>query len=693
MTVLISRPASGATYSNVFDTLDTAAAPSQPLANPFGTGATVPNRLAFSTTNPLLGVNAPGTLGTPGVAPTFKTVTTTKDSLGPKAVASTNPNDVLLKDNAFLQQQVNDVATPAPKATVLGADGKPLIALGPDGQPVPVAPATGPDPTAVEGAKLAQQLYAKFGQGELPAGNLGGGGISGKYVIDGRPVLLSGDEKAPRTYAFALDADGTPRFTRTITGVDFMGNLVKITMPVSQQVYQTEVTGPAGGEAPNARPLPGAAALTNQTALGDTIPPQFQGLPAAAIATMPGGSEFLKVLDAHDTFAATGHSPSEYDRATASQMLSMAGGPEYLAYLRAKAAQIGVTGPAAPIATPTAAGAAGSAPILDRSNIDPLESSGLAAVDKINAISANDPTDLLARQQAAATAFQTEQSGIGLARGGDMGGGRGASPRGVAGLMGQAIGDAAFQTSQASGTNAQLVAQQEEQRRALTVDAQNAISGLGLNAGALDTDVSRLNLDSVSNYLAQQFADVGNKLNIDNQEAERIASMTQFFATLGQSYEKLSSTEQDAMLSDEMTRYGISKASQDAIKAMKAANKFHPVQFLTGLGQAGATAALGALFASDRRAKTDVQGTPDAELEDLLSTVRPYSFKYKDPSDGSGRYLGGMAQDLQKSEVGRSMVQEQPDGKLMVDHGRAGMAALSGLALVYDKLKKIEESL
>lgn len=698
MTVLINnnRPAGG-TYSNVFNDLGNAANPSTglPAALPALNPTTVvPNRIQFSNTNPLIGAG-PATVSNPTPKPVTpaKVVQTTRNSLGPQADTPLSPADITSKDNAFLQQQVNDASTPVKKPPVLGSDGKPLVALGPDGKPIPTTDTSAPDPKVVEGAKLAQALYARFGQAELPAGNLGGGGISGKYIIDGQPVLLSGDEKGPRTYAYTIGSDGKPTFTRTITGIDFMGNIVKITMPVSQLVYQSETQGPAGGEPPNARPLPADAALHGATALGDQIPVQFQGLPAAAISTLPGGEDFLKELDAHDTFAATGHKDAEFAGMSPADILPRAGGPEYLAYLNAKALVDGTPPPFPQLPPPTAADAAGNAPTLDRSKIDPLESQGLSAIDTINGISANDATDLLARQQAANTAFQTGQSGISLAQGGDLGQGRGSSPRAIASLMGQAIGDTAFQTSQASSTNSQLTAQQEEQRRALTVDAQNTIAGLGLNAGALDTDISKLNLTSVSNYLTQQFADIGVKLNIQNEEADRIAQMTQFFAVLGEKYEALSQGEQDQMLQDEMDKLRISTATQAAIKQMKEAGKFHPVQFLTSLGQAGATAALTGLVASDRRAKTDIQGNPDAELEDLLSTVKPYTFKYKDQADGAGHYLGGMAQDMQKSDIGRSMVQEQPGGKLMVDQGRAGMAALSGLALVYQKLKKIEDSL
>ena len=48
-----------------------------------------------------------------------------------------------------------------------------------------------------------------------------------------------------------------------------------------------------------------------------------------------------------------------------------------------------------------------------------------------------------------------------------------------------------------------------------------------------------------------------------------------------------------------------------------------------------------------------------------------------------------MAQELEKSEVGTSMVVDTPQGK-MVDYGRGLGAMLSAEAMNHDRLKKLE---
>jgi len=103
-----------------------------------------------------------------------------------------------------------------------------------------------------------------------------------------------------------------------------------------------------------------------------------------------------------------------------------------------------------------------------------------------------------------------------------------------------------------------------------------------------------------------------------------------------------------------------------------------------GISSAGTKAAL----ASDRAAKVEIADATDADLEELLELFEPQTFEYADPSaHGAGRFFGGMAQDLQQSRLGRTMVVRRPDGFLGVDDARAGMAALAAVAMIHRKLR------
>jgi hypothetical protein len=78
---------------------------------------------------------------------------------------------------------------------------------------------------------------------------------------------------------------------------------------------------------------------------------------------------------------------------------------------------------------------------------------------------------------------------------------------------------------------------------------------------------------------------------------------------------------------------------------------------------------------SDYRLKTDINELQEEEslslkqIDELLTILTPYTFQYKDQTYGAGKRFGIMAQDLEKSDVGKQFVIDTPVGK-MVDFGK-----------------------
>lgn len=95
---------------------------------------------------------------------------------------------------------------------------------------------------------------------------------------------------------------------------------------------------------------------------------------------------------------------------------------------------------------------------------------------------------------------------------------------------------------------------------------------------------------------------------------------------------------------------------------------------------------------SDENVKTEVQsgGRDLAAFLDELGS--PKSYEYKDPKHGVGRFWSPMAQELLKSEVGRSAVIETPEG-LAVDYGRLIGADLAATAYLNKRINQLEEKL
>lgn len=89
----------------------------------------------------------------------------------------------------------------------------------------------------------------------------------------------------------------------------------------------------------------------------------------------------------------------------------------------------------------------------------------------------------------------------------------------------------------------------------------------------------------------------------------------------------------------------------------------------------------------------------DAIGRDAVQTIREapgYTYRYRDPSQpgaAPGLQAGPMAQDLERTPLGASMVHEAPDGTKMVDSGRAGLTALAASAAQQRELDRMRREL
>jgi len=98
------------------------------------------------------------------------------------------------------------------------------------------------------------------------------------------------------------------------------------------------------------------------------------------------------------------------------------------------------------------------------------------------------------------------------------------------------------------------------------------------------------------------------------------------------------------------------------------------------------TALTAAAMFSDENVKEDVECfDPSAFLDSIV----PKKYRYKDESMGEGERYGIMAQDLEKSPAGDSIVKDTPVGKA-VDTAQATGPILASLGDLHHRLKRIE---
>ena len=99
-------------------------------------------------------------------------------------------------------------------------------------------------------------------------------------------------------------------------------------------------------------------------------------------------------------------------------------------------------------------------------------------------------------------------------------------------------------------------------------------------------------------------------------------------------------------------------------------------------------------FFSDERLKYGVDDITDEEVDEFLSALAPKSYEYTeeaiDKGAPTGRKSGVMAQDMQKSKLGKQLVKETPEGDLKVDSNMALSALMAAGANANKRLKALE---
>ncbi|MGZ3770059.1 MAG: tail fiber domain-containing protein [Bdellovibrio sp.] len=88
----------------------------------------------------------------------------------------------------------------------------------------------------------------------------------------------------------------------------------------------------------------------------------------------------------------------------------------------------------------------------------------------------------------------------------------------------------------------------------------------------------------------------------------------------------------------------------------------------TGVGMAGGKGGggAGALF-SDERLKTNIEPVSKEDLDEMKKHLKAYAFNYVSDDFGKGDWIGIMAQDLEKSKLGKTLVVENEKGQKMID--------------------------
>ena len=262
----------------------------------------------------------------------------------------------------------------------------------------------------------------------------------------------------------------------------------------------------------------------------------------------------------------------------------------------------------------------------------------------------------------------------------------------------QSMALAASQRGQTAGQGLRQIAQQSQAyqqqaaRDAADMRIQEQLAARGQLGSVLQSgrgqDInlasSQAQLDQARRLANQNAALQQTALN-DQQSrfyAQGIAGIDKFNAERAMDLEKLRAQSAMSAKSQNLAAY------QDASK--------NRAGFMSGAAEGIGTASMsggaaGLVAMSDKDAKKNVVPAED-KLEKFLAALEPYQYEYKNPEHGEGDFISPMAQDLEKSELGRGMVADTPEGKA-VDYSRAGGVMLATAAMLNDRMSELEQAL
>jgi hypothetical protein len=135
-----------------------------------------------------------------------------------------------------------------------------------------------------------------------------------------------------------------------------------------------------------------------------------------------------------------------------------------------------------------------------------------------------------------------------------------------------------------------------------------------------------------------------------------------------------SSSGMGGMMSSMMSKFGGSGSSSAS----------------SNTGEGGSALSMGSDMdiESDERAKKDIHDD-DYQTQNFLDALKAHTYQYKNPEEnGKGRFMGVMAQELEKTGIGKQAVVETPKGK-MVDYARLASVMLAGQVLQNEQIKQL----
>lgn len=152
------------------------------------------------------------------------------------------------------------------------------------------------------------------------------------------------------------------------------------------------------------------------------------------------------------------------------------------------------------------------------------------------------------------------------------------------------------------------------------------------------------------------------------QQQQQRDDLVREYLTLGMSMDQ---ARQQAEIQQRQFEAGLLAQQEAARHGIASQNGAQQTQLA---GAVIGAAARAAAAASDERMKTDIKPGEGA-IEEFLGGLGVHEYEYSDehkdnPLAGEGRFVSPMAQEIEKTKLGKSLVRRDEDGNKIVDYGK-----------------------
>lgn len=241
--------------------------------------------------------------------------------------------------------------------------------------------------------------------------------------------------------------------------------------------------------------------------------------------------------------------------------------------------------------------------------------------------------------------------------------------------------------AQAQGTGPSLAQGMLRQAtdRNIAAGASMAASGRGPGAAA-----SAYNANNMAATANQQAAGDASQLRLQEQLQAQAMLGGQLSNVRGQDIAQQNLMFQEQAQRDQLVQEYMKMGYSADQANREAALKMEQLKNDAYKAGNGGGSFLGGMFSamSDETVKTDVKDA-SKDLYSFLDKLDAHDYKYKNEKHGKGRRVSVMAQELEKSDLGKKFVFETNDGKA-VDYGKGFGTMLAATASLHKRLKQIE---